>query len=259
MFIKRIPLYEKGNILSEQMLNATNQYSLDLSASIYHGYTDGIIKGLDIDVSDNFLTISSGVIRLEGVTYLITESVTVAYQPKKQEVALKLVFCDETRTNQFLCREAQFVLSDNLEKGNAELEICRFQLQDGARLRNDYRNYEDYNTEHDTVNIIHADWSSYHGKTLAPSILEEFVREIMEIELTNSLDQQFCQQILSLKGESLNRQCIEFYLKQRLGEEVGGKDNLYLYSQLQNVITKIKTEKVSVQKEPAKRQRFVIS
>lgn len=259
MFIKMIPLYEKGNILSEKMLQVTNQYALDLSESIYQGYSDGILKGLDLDVSQEFLTISSGIVRIEGVTYLLTDSVTVKYQPVKQETALKLVFQDETRTSQFLCREAQFLLSKDLNKGNAELEICRFKLQEGARLRNDYQNYEDYNTEFDTINLIYADWSSYRGKTLAPAILEGFVKEVNDIELMNPLDQQFCQQILSAKGESLNRQYIAFYLKQRLRINVEEYDNLDIYSELKNVIVKLKTEQINETKQPSKRQRFVIS
>lgn len=259
MRIQMIPLYEKGNVLTEGMLEATKQYAMDFVSLSTDGYADGILKGCEVDVSDGIITVSRGLIRIGGQVYLIPQSSEITYHPVRQDTVLKLSLQDETRTQHFICREAELVLSENLAKGNAELELCRFKLQEGARLRKDYQNFSDYNTEFDTVNLLYADWAAYADKSICPEVLNAYVKEAMQQELSNPQDFLFCQQVLELRGGTLNRSTICFYMKCRLGADVSQADNLELYQKLKELLEIIKRERKDIEKQPVKRQRFVIS
>lgn len=259
MIIQMIPLFEKGNVLTEEMLQACEQYSLDYVNLTYDGYSDGIVRGLELDAADGLLTIGRGIIRLGHETYFVTRESQIEYEPVKQENALKLVFRDETRTRHFLYREAELVLSGNLEKRTGELELCRFKLQEGARLRNDYQNFSDYNTEFDTVNIIHADWASYERETISPVILRAFVKEAVTLGVTEAPDITFCQQVLSLKGESINRDALDFYIQLKLEKDVKNCSGKELYDKLKEILMKLKNKPKTKEEPVARRQRFIIN
>lgn len=259
MIIQMLPLFRKGTILTEEMLEAVKQYALDYVNLVTDGYSDGIVKGCELDVRDGILTIGRGIVRFENQTYMIPSELHMEFQPVKQESAVKILFRDETRTKNFLYREAEIIFSDTLAKRNAEIEVCRFKLQEGAKLRRDYQNYADYITEFDTVNVVHADWASYGGKTISPEVLRAFVNEAGNVPLTEAVDVAFCQQVLGLKGETMNREALCFYIRNRLGKCEENCSNLELYQQLGKILELIKQKPKEKDAQPVRRQRFVIS
>ena len=229
MIIQMIPLYEKGNVLTEDMLESMKQYTMDYIGLVMDGYADGIVRGFELDAAEGVLNVGRGIIRVQGQVYMFPKKMTVPYEAAKQEMSLKLVFKGETRTRHFIYKEAELKLDPVLEKGHTELEICRFKLQEGAKLRNDYQNFADYNTEFDTIQEIYADWAGYKGKSLSPRVLNGFVKDAMQTALPDPIDYWFCQQVLCLKGETLNRDAISFYIKRKLNLEIKDFTNEELY------------------------------
>lgn len=259
MIIQMIPLYEKGNILTEDMLESMKQYTLDYSMLIMDGYSDGIVRGFELNAAGGLLNVGRGIVRFQGQVYLLPKHMTVPYEPVRQEMVLKLILKGESRTKHFICKEALLQLDHNEEKKSTEIEICRFKLQEGATLRNNYQNFADYSTEFDTIQEIQADWAAYGEKSISPRILKAFASEAMETSLADPVDVMFCQQILCLKGETLNRQAVSFYIRKKLGEELTGTSNEALYQKLLKILNKLKNERKGAENAPARRQRFVIS
>ncbi len=113
----------------------------------------------------------------------------------------------------------ELIITQDLSETQHSIELARFRLQPGAILRNQYKNFMDYNTEYDTLNIIHSNWSSYDGDTLSPVLLRAFADEMMQQREKNPLDMMFCQQIYGMNGSSLSLSAISNYIHCRLPEQ----------------------------------------
>ena len=96
------------------------------------------------------------------------------------------------------CMELVLENEDTLEEG--EFEVCRYKLQRGAVLRAEHENFEDMETEYDTLNYIHASWGGLRGKAMAPMVTRRFAMEILETEGCKAEDIMFAYFCLSQPG-----------------------------------------------------------
>ncbi len=96
------------------------------------------------------------------------------------------------------CMELALENEDTLEVG--EFEVCRYKLQRGAVLRAEHENFEDMETEYDTLNYIHASWGGLRGKAMAPMVTRRFAMEILETEGCKAEDIMFAYFCLSQPG-----------------------------------------------------------
>lgn len=99
------------------------------------------------------------------------------------------------------------------------MELGRFRLQEGARLRTAYEGFEDYQTEYDTVNRIHVPYAGPGGAGLWPQLLRTYATELLETETTDVYDVSFAMTVLGADGQAAPA-CIGAYLT-RAGEEAG--------------------------------------
>lgn len=259
MIIEMLPNFKRGTILSREMLEAIKNYSLHFADIMWEGYSDGIVNGCEVYVSDQTIGITKGLVRYKSKVYCIPEKMYLEYRPVKQFVALKLVFGDLAVTEDFQTREAWLTLTEDMEEKEDSFELCRFKLQEGAQLRQNYQSFFDYNTEFDTVNEIYAKWSAPDKESISPKLLKAFALEAAKCEMPDSLDQNFCQQIFNMKQDTLNRDSVQFYLSRKLKMEMKDYSNIELYSMLCDCINKIRNEKATIVKPAEKRQRFIIS
>ena len=44
----KIPIFEKGTVLTHEMLEALKEYAMDISTLNYAGYSDGILSGCEV-------------------------------------------------------------------------------------------------------------------------------------------------------------------------------------------------------------------
>ena len=93
----------------------------------------------------------------------------------------------------------EFVLDENLERKQNELEVCRFKLKEGTRLRAEYKDFCDIETEYDTVNLANATWTSAGGNTLSKEITDYFARKVLECENADDKDIRFAYLLLQSK------------------------------------------------------------
>jgi len=74
---KRIPLFNRGNILTKEMLDALKDYAVRSSELAYVGYSDGILKGCNITTKDNLITINKGILIFNETAYYIHEPISI--------------------------------------------------------------------------------------------------------------------------------------------------------------------------------------
>lgn len=237
----KIPIFQRGNLLTQEMLDAMKCYMTEVSAAMYIDYSDGIIAGMQIQVSDGLLTIGKGMVKYQDTLIVSTEDMVVPVHAKNAVQIVKLVMADKEIGAEFETIEMNLVIDDETEKKANEIEVCRMRVQEGAKLRCEYTTYEDMATEFDTINIIHADWAAYKSKGIHPDILEHFAREAKQCKRKETLDICFLQQIYGMSQATCQRQLLTLYIEERLGSSQLEDTNEAIYYNLGKVLKMMKT------------------
>lgn len=253
----KIPVFEKGNILTQEMLDSMKAYAVDAIQLSYEGYGNGIISGCEITITDQILTIHKGLVCYQGNICFITENINLQYQPTDTWNVVKLIFGELSKEQSFTTMKMYAEISERTEREASAIEIARFRLQKGAILRTEHRNFQDYETEYDTLSMIEAEYAGYKESTICPKLLYQFAEETNGFDVTHSADIAFLLQIWNMKGQSLNRQVIENYIAIRLGKTVSHLSNRELYEGLVQVLKKIKHGKVETE-APRRSSRMII-
>lgn len=235
----KIPVFEKGSVLTHEMLEALKEYTVDINVLNYTGYSDGILSGCDVIMSGNTICVNRGIIVFNNQLYILPGEMKVMVNPGRGWQILKLCIGNMSKDKNFMVAELRLELTDDDHEYPNKIEICRFRLQDGARLRNKYRDFQDLCTEFDTVNEIYAKWSAYQKSSISHRVLKEFAKEAMTKRIHNPQDICFIQQILALDGRTLNRDVLLFYLNTRLGKNNSEMTNQDIYRGLQEVLSNI--------------------
>lgn len=250
------PLFEQAHVLRTAMLTALRDYAFEYGRLIHEDYSDGIVSGCRITTTADTITLNRGVICYGGNLYLITEPLSLAYYPTDEWTVFMLQFKDEARRDGYIYREVETVLTDRLERSQAQIELCRFKLQRGARLRMNYVDFADRNTEFDTVNTIYASFAACGASSLSPAITRAFAREAAAYAM-DPVDTAFCLQALNAR-EALSRETILFYTATRLQKEIAECGNLAIFEALLTILSRIKSNGERELSRAARQRRQVI-
>ena len=147
------PAFERGRILKKELLWALRDYSYAALQLQYQGYPDGILSGCGVGAGEGLLHIGQGVIKCQGFLFLITEETQVAYAPTDRYTSLKFRLAAKEELADYTRYITEFILDEDTVRHQNEVELCRFKLKEGARLRTDYKDFFDIQTEFDTVNL----------------------------------------------------------------------------------------------------------
>lgn len=239
MFLNKYPIFEKGRILKLEMIESLRDFPRNLADIMTQDYSNGILEGCKISSSDNYLVIDRGVVCYNHILYFLKEKVKIPYENTDQLVLLKLKFFGEGRSKDFISYSTQIFLDTMEDVKNDELELCRFKLKEGAVLRAEYVDFNDFDTEYDTICRIEAAYSAKEKSTLYPEILRCFAREALEYKLENPLDAAFCMSCLA-EGMRMGREIILLYIKNRY-QNMGEKaTNQEIYQALKNILREIR-------------------
>lgn len=253
----KIPNFQKGSILTLEMLEALKELSAGWGRLEYKGYADGILSGCQVTMSDNVLYVNEGILIYREELYFIQEKIVVPYQWQEGWQALRVYIEDISDEKNFREGKIQILLSKDLEAQENTIELCRFYLQEGANLRNEYRDFNDFATNYDTVNEIYAKWSAYGESSVSIRLLKEFVKEVEKKKSTNVHDILIVQQIKNAGGKTITREAITYYLNSRLDKNNIYYTNLEVYQGLQEILKEIQSGVREVRKETRNRRMIV--
>lgn len=232
----KIPVFETGTVLTQEMLETMKMYAIDLGTLGYAGYADGIISGCKVTMLGNFLHVGRGIVKYSENLYFLPKEMKVMINPGSDWQILRLHVGNMSRDKNFMIGELQLELTADTIGASNKIEICRFRLQSGALLRNQYRDFQDLNTEFDTVNEINAQWSGYGEQSISRRVLIEFAKEARKKGLQNQQDIMFIQQVLNLDGKTMNREAILFYISSRLNRPYKEMSNMEIYKALCEIL-----------------------
>lgn len=256
MLVQAVPIFQDAHILRRSMLEALSDYAFLTNQYLHKGYADGILAGCELTTTKDAVILNEGVLLFEGQLFLVKEPMMVNYHPTNVLNVLRLKFSDVMRDANFIYREVDMLLADSVEMQKSEMELCRFTLQEGAELRYRYRDFEDRNTDYDTLNQVHAPYAAYGGSTLAPEIVRNFAEETLDISGISDYDALFCMQILQQGNRPIPKTALKAYLK-RKGRQTEDS-NLGIYLTLAEILREQKGMPAEKPEERKKKWRVTV-
>jgi len=235
MFKNTYPIFEQKRLLRIEMLRNLRDFPRDLFQIFYQEYHNGILRGADLTVTDDGLIISPGLLYWNKIPYVMGETVTIAYEATGKTAYLKVRFLEELQGSEKKEYFTQIYINDTPPDPLVEIELCRFKLQKGARLRSQYTDFYDYDTEFDTVNRIYAPFASPYQSTVWPEILKAFAKTLMEYSGDHPWDGSFCLSCLRLE-KGMNYEELKGYLNKRLPDKRTHYSNHEIYIALRRIL-----------------------
>lgn len=233
------PAFERGRIMKKESLWALRDYSYSALQLQYQDYPDGIISGCRIRTEKDSLYIGPGMLKCRDFVFLFTGEEAVGYVPTNQYVSLKFRLNKKEEQPDYTRYITEFVLDENTERTQDELEICRFKLKEGAKLRTDYKDFFDIQTEYDTVNLADATWSASGRNTLSKEITDYFAKEILKCKEAKWQDVQFAYFLLQSR-EAVSFDVLKDYIRRKTDEENRNYNTREIFWKLEEILNEIR-------------------
>jgi len=230
----KIPTLAPGPVKKE-IVQCLRDLALDEQNIRYHEHTDGIIAGCGLIEENMKIGLINGIVKFGGRLYKLGEKAFVPYEPTDNWTVLKLRFGTQMQHREYIHYSAELVLDSGMDIKPNEMEMGRFKLKKGSRLRTQYKDFWDMVTEYDTVNLIHVKQAARHSPTLSPAIAMHFAREAFSYLGGHPLDGAFCTVCLAT-GEPVSRELIERYVCSRLGRDYREMNNTQLHEALGEIL-----------------------
>lgn len=253
----RIPIFERGSVLTYDMLEQLKVYLMQISSVEYLDFSDGIICGCRITMSDGIIYLGSGLVAFNDNLIVISEDMQLQVEPSNELQILVLNIGNKYREMNFEVIDVQLECTKESDISSNKLELCRFRLQHGASLRNQYKDFFDMGTEYDTIDETYARWASVSGDTLSARVLNGFANGMLKLNTKNQYDIDFIGKLLTLDGHSMNRQAILYYLSNRLERPYREMSPHDMYLGLCEVIKRQSGSSV-VRNAPREKRRIIV-
>jgi len=241
MFIDNYPKFTAGRVLKHEMLNLLRDYPRGYIDILYSDYVDGVIAGCSISVNPDALSIAPGIVRYQGKLLTLVQSENISYTATGQETIVKIRFSKEKDSLDYTTISGEIVSDLSPKIADNEMELCRYKLKAGARLRDDYQNFGDMATDYDTLNIICMPYATHYETTLSPIITRKFAEEALQNKMIHPFDYMFIGQCV--QGEPVARTLITAYTSARLNIKSKDSTNLDLHRQLTKILNDIRQGK----------------
>ena len=234
MFKYEYPVFTHKNILKKSMLDELRDYPVVVSRMLLSRCGDGILAGCEIGWENEVLRIQPGLIHYGGHIYRMEEPYTMACAPADVLTYIKVRFVTMDYERDHMGGMGEIILSETAPE-HGELELGRFRLQEGARLRTVYENFEDYQTEYDTVNRIHVPYVQADGVGLWHCLLTAYGKELLETGTEDACDISFAMQLLGQQGH-VSGELVKWYVEKAGGRVMETADNEALYTGLVRIL-----------------------
>lgn len=224
MFQASEPIFHRHTVLKAKMLEDGISLPVDILRLIYSNYSNGILCGVQIHVEDNYLALLPGIILYNSHLYHLKEKVLIPYEANNTLMYLKISFLEPHVEGDYYLRSTDIYLTSNQDNRSTDMELCRFNLQKGAVLRNQYCDLKDYATEYNTVNILSVPYAAIGESSISPQITKRFAKEMLKKDLQKPLDAAFVMECM--RGETIPRDMLIAYISRRidLSERVEGRN-----------------------------------
>lgn len=252
MFRNVYPVFESKKLLKKEMLNSLRDFPRDLFDLQYRGYSDGILTGCELEGYDGGLRIMPGILCYQGIPYFLNQPLEIACRAEGKLVFLKVRFLGKSNSAKQEEYLSQIYIDERTPDSNSELELGRFKLQVGARLRTEYVNFFDYATEFDTIDRVNVPYAALGQPSVWPQLLKCFSKELLSSPKQDSGDFAFCLSCLQLE-KAMPYNAVKAYLNVRLRQD-REYTNQQIYSALKDILRESGGREVDIGGETGKKE-----
>lgn len=256
MFQNIYPVFETKKLLKKEMLDSLRDFPRELFDLQYRGYSDGILMGCELEGYEGGLKIMPGILYYQGIPYFLKRPFDISVQADGNLAYLKVRFLGKTvgaRQEEYL---SQIYIDGRIPDTNCELELGRFKLQVGARLRTEYVDFGDYATEFDTMDRIQVPYAALGQHGIWPQLLKCFAKELLQFSKHDMGDIAFCLDCLQLE-KAMPYEAVKAYLNVRLRQD-RDYTNQQVYSALRNILRESKGKENASIGEIEKREKTLL-
>ncbi len=256
MFTNIFPKFDKGRILKREMLESLRDYPKDFIDIYFHDFSNGIISGADLVIKDTEIIITKGIIKHENKMYMLQKEISIPYKAENKEVLVKVKFLDEIQKSDFNIGNTEIFIDGNTNIEKNEIELGRFELKEGAILRDDYKDFKDFSTEYNTVNIINVEYAGIEKSIMHPKILRYFSSVLLKNKTDNAYDIAF---VMECMNENIkDRELIIYYISNRLNISYKDYSNMQLYKYLCQIIREVESGVKKVEGRHNRHSRIIV-
>jgi hypothetical protein len=238
LFSDLYPNFNKGRILKKEMLESLRDYPRNFIDIRFKDYSDGVVAGAEILIEEDCITITSGIVKHGGRMYMLENEYQIPYRATGKETLIKIQFKKEALHTDFTSYGTEIFLDEDVRIKQDELELGRFKLKAGARLRSEYQSFADFATEYNTINIIHTQYAGIRKSTLHPHILRYFATDILKNNCSNPYDIMFAMQCMN--QHIVDRELILHYIANRLEIPYTQYSNEQIHKYLVRIVEEVK-------------------
>lgn len=235
------------------MLENLRDYPRSFGEIYFKDYSCGIISGADIRICESTIIVKKGIVKHGGRVYMLEEELEIPYKQTNAEVLIKVSFAGQYNDNDYISFNSDIFIDQNTEVAKNELELGRFKLREGAILRSEYKDFYDFSTEYNTINVINVEYAGIKKSTINPMILNYFANILLKNNCDNMFDIVFAMQCLN--SVTVEREAILYYISNRLGMEYKDYPNTQIYKYLTHIVREVesgKKRKVDIQSKPSR-------
>ena len=226
------PLFQKGRVLKKEGLDALRDFPSGLAEIFFRGWSDGILAGFDISYQKG--TGGKGQIIVSDGAVLYKENIIMAdqeifpFEEFDKQIIIKLYILPVLNTEDFDIYPLE-IRAEEEGNNNNGLELGRFRLSQGARLRKEYQNMQDFHTAYNTLDITNVPYAGPGGATVSPVLLKVFAHMLLNSRTSRESDISFA--LMCLGRQPVPKECLLHYICNRLGipyREMG-QSEIYKY------------------------------
>ena len=214
------PLFQKGRVLKKEGLEALWDFPSGLASTMMAGWHDGILSGFGISytMEDNGkgqLIVEAGAVLHKGQVVLAGKEV-FPFDAFDRQVVVRLYILPGYPADDFYIWPLE-VRIEGIQDSTEGLELGRFRLSQGARLRKEYQDMQDFHTAYNTLDITNVQYAGPGGITIPPVVLQVFARMVMANKAAREADISFA--LMCLGQAPVPRECLLWYISHRLDME----------------------------------------
>lgn len=214
----RKPLFQKGRVLKKEGLDALRDFPSGLAGIFFKGWSDGVLAGFDISyqkgTSGNGQIIVSGGAVLYKENIIIADQEVIPFEEFDKQIIIKLYIFPVINTEDFDIYPLEICAEEEGNNNNG-LELGKFRLSQGARLRKEYQDLQDFHTAYNTLDITNVPYAGQGGVTVSPVLLQVFARMLLSSRTSRESDISFA--LMCLGRQPVPKECLLQYISNRLG------------------------------------------
>lgn len=185
------PIFEKGSILKQTMLEALRDYPYTILELLYSGYGDGILSGFEVEsIDDTKIVIGSGVLKQAEKIYFCDKKLTIDQKNENNYVYLETVSnpnCDGVEHSVVACQYSE------LQEEKIEL----FRYTKNAKLLL-FQNFQELiSLPINRINKIYSQYSIQGGTSLCPDYFKLYAYVVLSSNNAQAQDIAFAYQCLN--------------------------------------------------------------